>query len=106
MAADRTRMAQLNAARTSRPFAVPADPASRLRAALPLALGADPDVFRAAIEIVGCVTLPGEVFARPGFAEKVMAAAAARGGPSRMPGPGREELLELVGAAGAPAGAR
>ena len=104
VAADRTRMAQLNAARTGGPFAVPADPASRLRAALPLALGADPDVFRAAMEIVGCVTLPGEVFARPGFAEKVMAAAAARGD-ARMPGPGREELLELVGAAGAPAGA-
>ena len=102
VAADRARIAQLEAARTGGPYTVPADPASRLRAALPLAMGADPDVFRAAMEIVGCVTLPGEVFARPGFAEKVMAAAAARGD-VRLPGPGREQLLELVGAAGAAA---
>ena len=102
VAADRTRIAQLEAARTGGPYTVPADPASRLRAALPLAMGADPDMFRAAMEIVGCVTLPGEVFARPGFAEKVMAAAAARGD-ARLPGPGREQLLELVGAAGAAA---
>jgi hypothetical protein len=39
------------------------------------------------------------VFARPGFAEKVMAAAAARGD-APMPGPDREELLRLVGATG------
>jgi hypothetical protein len=99
VAADRTRIAQLQAARTGGPYTVPADPASRLRAALPLAMGADPDVFRGAIEILGCVTPPGEVFARPGFAEKVMAAAAARGD-APMPGPDREELLRLVGATG------
>jgi 2-polyprenyl-6-methoxyphenol hydroxylase-like FAD-dependent oxidoreductase len=102
--ADRARMMQLRAARDGGPYVVPADPASRLRAALFPAMGVDADVFRAGIEIIGCLALPGEVFARPGFAEKVMAAAAARGD-ARLPGPGRAELLELVSSAGAPAAA-
>jgi 2-polyprenyl-6-methoxyphenol hydroxylase-like FAD-dependent oxidoreductase len=102
--ADRARMAQLRAARDGGPYVVPADPASRLRAALFPAMGVDADVFRAGMEIIGCLTLPGEVFARPGFAEKVMAAAAARGD-ARLPGPGREELLELVSSADARAAA-
>jgi len=104
VATDRARMAQLEAARTGGPYVIPADTASRLRAALPLAMGGDPDVFRAGIEIIGCLSLPGEVFGRPGLAEKVLAAAAARGD-VRMPGPGREQLLELVSSAGAPAAA-
>jgi hypothetical protein len=56
------------------------------------------------MEILGCLALPGEVFARPGLAEKVMAAAATRGD-ARLPGPSREQLLELVSSAGAPAAA-
>jgi 2-polyprenyl-6-methoxyphenol hydroxylase-like FAD-dependent oxidoreductase len=99
VAADRARMAQLDAVRTGGPYVVPADPASRLRAALPRAAGTDPEIFRAMMEIVGCLTLPSEVFSRPGFAEKVTAAAA-RAGDARLPGPGRDELLEIVGAAG------
>jgi 2-polyprenyl-6-methoxyphenol hydroxylase-like FAD-dependent oxidoreductase len=105
VAVDRTRMAQLVAARDGGPYTMPADPASRLRAALPLAMGGDPDAFRAGMEIIGCLALPREVFARPGVAEKVMAAAAARGD-ARLPGPDREQLLELVSSAGAPAAAR
>ena len=83
---------------------MPADPASRLRAALFPAMGVDAEAFRAGIEIIGCLALPGEVFARPGLAERVMKAAAARGD-ARLPGPGREQLLELVSSAGAPAAA-
>jgi 2-polyprenyl-6-methoxyphenol hydroxylase-like FAD-dependent oxidoreductase len=100
VAADRARIDQLRAARDGGPYVVPADPASRLRAALPLAMGVDADAFRAGMEIVACLALPREVFARPGLAEKVMAAAAARGD-FRMPGPTRAELLELV-SSGAP----
>jgi 2-polyprenyl-6-methoxyphenol hydroxylase-like FAD-dependent oxidoreductase len=102
--ADRARIDQLRAARDGGPYVVPADPASRLRAALPLAMGVDADAFRAGLEIIGCLALPGEVFSRPGFAERVTAAAAARGD-FRLPGPGRAELLELVSSAGAPAAA-
>ena len=103
-AADRARMDQLRAARDGGAYVVPADPASRLRAALPPAMGVDADAFRAGMEIVGCLALPREVFSRPGIAEKVMTAAAARGD-FRVPGPSRAELLELVSSAGAPAAA-
>ena len=48
------------------------------------------------------LTLPSEVFARPGLAEKVTATAPAAGD-VRMPGPGRAELLEIISSAGAPA---
>lgn len=104
VAGDRARVAAMDAARKGGPYVIPADPASRLRAALPLAMGADADLFRAAMEIIGCVSLPSEVFTRPGVAERVMAAAAARGD-ARIPGPGREELLEILSSAGAPAAA-
>jgi 2-polyprenyl-6-methoxyphenol hydroxylase-like FAD-dependent oxidoreductase len=104
VAGDRERAAALQAARTGGPYVIPADPASRLRAALPLAMGADGDLFRAAIEVIGCLTLPSEVFARPGIAERMTAAAAARA-EVRMPGPNREELLEILSSAGAPAAA-
>jgi hypothetical protein len=93
-------MAQLEAARDGGPYVVPADPASRMRAALPLAMGVDAEAFRAAMEIIGCLALPSEVFARPGMAERVAKAAAARGGDARLPGPGRAELLEIVSSAG------
>ena len=101
---DRTRLAELEAARNGGPYTVPADRASRLREALPRAMGGDADVFRAGLEIAGCLSLPSEVFARPGFAERIMAAAAARGD-ARLPGPGRERLLELLSSAGDPAAA-
>jgi 2-polyprenyl-6-methoxyphenol hydroxylase-like FAD-dependent oxidoreductase len=104
VAVDRARLAQLEAARKGGPYTVPADPASRLRAALPLAMGVDADVFRAGIEVASCLALPSEVFARPGMAERVLAVAASRGD-ARMPGPDREQLLELVSSAGAPAAA-
>jgi hypothetical protein len=75
-----------------------------MHGALPLAMGVDAEAFRAGMEIVGCLALPREVFSRPGLAERVTKAAAARGD-FRMPGPGRAELLELVSSAGAPAAA-
>jgi 2-polyprenyl-6-methoxyphenol hydroxylase-like FAD-dependent oxidoreductase len=102
--ADRARMTQLRAARDGGPYVVPADPASRLGAALFGAMGVDAEAFRAGIEIIGCLALPSEVFARPGLAERVTKAAAARGD-FRLPGPGRAELLGLVSSAGAPAAA-
>jgi hypothetical protein len=105
VAVDRARLAELDAARTGGPFIVPTDPASRLRAALRVAMGVDADVFRAGIEIIGCLALASEVFARPGFAERVLAAAAG-GDTRRVPGPGREELLELLSSADAAAAAR
>ena len=48
------------------------DPAGVLGAALVRAMPHDADIFRAFLEIAGCLTLPSAVFARPGFADRVL----------------------------------
>lgn len=55
----------------------------------------DPDIYRAFIEIVTCQTLPEEVFSRPGLLEKALAVAEGKDA-FELPGPSREQLLELV----------
>jgi 2-polyprenyl-6-methoxyphenol hydroxylase-like FAD-dependent oxidoreductase len=92
---DRARLAEMEAlrSRTERPRAD--DVASAVRARFPAAAGRDPDLFRALMEIVGCLTLPADVFARRGVAERVLELV----GPDELPqapGPTRAELLELV----------
>jgi hypothetical protein len=47
------------------------------------------------MEIVGCLTLPREIFARPGFAARVNQVASAHEA-LRTPGPTREQLLRLL----------
>jgi hypothetical protein len=54
----------------------------------------DPEVYRAGIEIAACLSLPRDLFSRPGFAERVFAAAA--GATPTSAGPEREELLTLL----------
>jgi 2-polyprenyl-6-methoxyphenol hydroxylase-like FAD-dependent oxidoreductase len=54
----------------------------------------DPDVFRAMLETIGCLTLPQDVFSRPGLWDKVEAATPDE--PIVTPGPTREELLALL----------
>jgi hypothetical protein len=96
VASDRARLAEIDAARNGHAPEPPSDPADILRAALFAAMPRDADVFRASLEIIGGLALPQEVFARPGFADRVLALAAdAHGAPPW--GPGREELLRLVG---------
>ena len=77
IAADRFRVAEMIAHREGTEPPTP-DP---FAAAFAAAVGRDPDVFRGAIESLGCLAFPQEIFARPGFAEKVQAAAAARQAP-------------------------
>ena len=55
----------------------------------------DADVFRARLEMITCLALPQEVFARPGFVDKMNAVAAGKE-PFQMPGPNHEELLQLL----------
>jgi 2-polyprenyl-6-methoxyphenol hydroxylase-like FAD-dependent oxidoreductase len=74
---DRARLAEIEAIRSGR------------------AMAHDPDIFRAFMEIVGCLTLPGPVFTRPGFADRVLEVAA-RHEAAPPPGPSREELLRLI----------
>jgi 2-polyprenyl-6-methoxyphenol hydroxylase-like FAD-dependent oxidoreductase len=104
VAADRARLAEMDAARLGVPVPAPVGPAARVAAALPIAMAYDADVYRAGMEITGCLTLPEEVFARPGLAQRVLALAGERTLPS-WPGPGRQQLLELLSPPGARAAA-
>jgi len=56
----------------------------------------DADIFRAFSEIAGCLTLPGVVFKRPGFADRVLEVAGAHE-VTPLLGPTRDELLRLIG---------
>jgi 2-polyprenyl-6-methoxyphenol hydroxylase-like FAD-dependent oxidoreductase len=93
VAVDRARSAEIEALRARRPVPAPADRAAAVRAALPKAMAHDPDVFRAGLEVMGCLTLPDEVLARPGLAERVLELARATPAP---PGPTREQVLALA----------
>jgi hypothetical protein len=55
----------------------------------------DADVFRGALEMGMCMAFPEDVMSRPGFMEKVQAAAGGRNW--KLPGPDRATLLDLVG---------
>ncbi len=95
LAADRARLAELDAVREGRAAAVKTVmplPPEFLQAGQ--AAPFDADVFRAVVETVGCLALPQEVFARPGMWDKVVAATPAE--PFQMPGPNRDELLALL----------
>jgi len=96
VAFDRARLAEINAIRSGAELPAPApdDVAARVRAALPLAMSRDPDVFRAGLEIASCLALPQEVFARPGLAQLVLEVAG--GETATLPAPDRAEVLKLV----------
>jgi 2-polyprenyl-6-methoxyphenol hydroxylase-like FAD-dependent oxidoreductase len=72
VAVDRARLAEIEALRTGVERPIPGDPAAVLAAAFPRAMLHDADIFRAFLEIASCLTLPSAVFARPGFADRVM----------------------------------
>jgi len=88
--ADRARLAQMDALRqgTEPP---PPDP---VQSAIFTAATYDPDVFRAVLETATCLALPQEVFARPGFMDRVRDVRPKRG--LKVPGPNRRQLLDLL----------
>jgi 2-polyprenyl-6-methoxyphenol hydroxylase-like FAD-dependent oxidoreductase len=90
--ADRARVAEMDALRRGEP-APPGDPDV---AAFAAAAMEDPEVFRAFLEVVTCLALPGEVLARPRIADAV---ARRRGEvPAPPRGPDRRGLLALIAA--------
>ena len=101
VATDRARLAEMEALRRGEEPPAPEDMPSRLRAALPVAMGCDADIFRAGLEIISCLTLPQEVFARPGLAGRVLELAGDAAAP-RLPAPQREEVVAIATEAPAP----
>jgi 2-polyprenyl-6-methoxyphenol hydroxylase-like FAD-dependent oxidoreductase len=92
---DRARRAEMDAAIEGRPAPRPEGPAAALARALGTAMMYDADLYRAMMEVVAMQALPREVFARPGFAGRVMAAAEGREA-FVPPGPSRAELLGML----------
>ena len=92
---DRARLAVATAYREGREPPAPQTPAERVGAALPQAMGRDPDVFRAGLEIFGCLAPAHEVVARPGLAERVLALGGTVPPPPELE---RGALLDLIAA--------
>jgi 2-polyprenyl-6-methoxyphenol hydroxylase-like FAD-dependent oxidoreductase len=88
LAVDRARGAEITALCEGRDPAPP-DP---LRARLLHTAGHDGDAFRAMVELLSCLTPPQEIFARPGFVDGLDQL----GPVPALPGPDREQLLELL----------
>lgn len=94
LASDRTRLAEIERDRAGASRA-PDDPAGRLAKAMAAGAGRDPDVLRDLLEIGSMLTLPSDVFGRPGAAERALAAGG--GAPQYpLPGPDRRTLLSTV----------
>ena len=99
IAVDRARFADMEAIREGRQPTPPADALARQIGSLFGALAADPDLFRAALEYVGTLTPVQDILRRPVIAEKIRAAHEQMKNrpPVPMPGPNRNQLLELMG---------
>jgi 2-polyprenyl-6-methoxyphenol hydroxylase-like FAD-dependent oxidoreductase len=90
IAADRARLAEMNASRQGAEAPSQDGPMARLIAAA----GSDADAFRALIETVQCLALPQDVFQRPGMMETLEQHGS--GQPTSAPGPDREHLVSLL----------
>lgn len=91
IAADRVRIAEMDALRDGLPPPAPAQPMARFQAAAAV----DLDIFRNLIETVGCTALPREVLTRPAVQQAMERADPA---PPPIPGPDRDTLLQLLAA--------
>jgi flavin-dependent dehydrogenase len=90
LAADRLRVAEMNALRRGTELSAP-DP---FMAATAAAMAQDPEVYRAVIETITCLALPQDVFSRPDFIERVKPFAGHS--PIVFPGPDRSQLVDLA----------
>jgi 2-polyprenyl-6-methoxyphenol hydroxylase-like FAD-dependent oxidoreductase len=98
IAVDRARFAEMEALREDRQPPPPDAELARNIQSLMMAMGADPDLFRAGLEYVGTITPAQEVLSRPAVAEGIRAVVEAMKDrpPMRMPGPNRQQLLEIA----------
>jgi 2-polyprenyl-6-methoxyphenol hydroxylase-like FAD-dependent oxidoreductase len=95
VAGDRARLAEIEALRNGLEPPGPADFKAGLKPAIEAAAAHDADAFRGLLEIMGCLTLPEEVVARPGLLDKVVTLAEEHPR-APFPGPNRDDLLRLV----------
>jgi hypothetical protein len=91
VAADRVRLAEMEAHREGRPAPVPAGDAALLRGLFG-GMARDAELFRAGLEIIGCLAQPDAVLARPGIADRIRALGAAAAPPPLE----RGDVLRLV----------
>jgi 2-polyprenyl-6-methoxyphenol hydroxylase-like FAD-dependent oxidoreductase len=92
---DRARKQEIDAAIEGRPAPQPAGPLAQFRQAFGVAMLYDPDVFRGMMEFISMISLPEQVFGRPGFAARVAAAAEGKEA-FAAPGPSRADLLKAL----------
>ena len=95
VAVDRARLAEIEALRAGRERPQPVELPAVLGAALIRAMPHDADIFRAFMDMASCLTLPSALFARPGFADRVLEVARQSDAPPPS-GPTRDELLRLI----------
>lgn len=95
LAQDRHRLAEIDADIAGTPYR-PDDPRWTASKALFAASLADPDIARDYLAVAGLLTTPPELFARPGYVDRVFELG---GGASQypLPGPTRSELLAILG---------
>jgi 2-polyprenyl-6-methoxyphenol hydroxylase-like FAD-dependent oxidoreductase len=98
IALDRARFAEMGAIREGREPTVPDNELGRRIVSLMSLLPTDPDLFRAALEYIGTITPVQVILERPEVAQRMAAAREAMKGKPRppIPGPTREQLLQLV----------
>ena len=94
---DRFRFAQMEALRRGREPQPPEGLAAGILGLL-AAMGADPDLLRAALEYIGTITPVQEILQRPAVTGRMQAVRQSFAGapPMRFPGPDRQQLLELL----------
>jgi 2-polyprenyl-6-methoxyphenol hydroxylase-like FAD-dependent oxidoreductase len=96
---DRARYAEMDALREGRMPPAPSDPLCLSIVSLMRTMGADPDLFRAALEYIGTLTPIQTIVARPEVRERMLATHERMKDvpPMPLPGPSRTQLLDLVG---------
>jgi len=99
IAVDRMRFGEMVAIREGRDPTPPSNELARGIAGLMSSIAASPDLLRDALEYVGTLTPVQEILARPEVGQRIAAARKAMKGLPRppMPGPNRDQLLQLVG---------
>lgn len=95
VAVDRARLAEMRAHREGEEPLAPPDEAAASRIRLALAATRDPTAFRSFMEIVGCLSLPSEVFDSRLLA--TIEAVTQPGEAAQLAGPDRSQLLALLG---------